>query len=1515
MQLNDNSNNRHLLIENKNDHRELKHVSTHPDVFDPSFKRRGDEDEEEDEFLDEEIDNTDYSPWYFTYVNSTNLTADPWRTATGDIRVCNIGQVPRPTRDMYCMENRLNKPRIFLQTGSWIESIIIAWIAQLLLQEQVQVPVDLTYMADSSHTFFPTQKVYNQPGLLKFKFDKSGKRIYEETDIMNPLKYSWKGLYNSYIDMLCSIESKQDIFENTMELKDHPLCEILDGRMVSICKPCMHVMLDIWDGQEENLEQAFRSKEIEYGGELGIVEQQGWYTQESILKKNPELATYRGLLSSNKTEKVYMRPLAFGEFCWLRKNGDIPDIEIPYKDPQSGLFREDGEKYIESFCRMFYLYHEWVDPYLCAFDPYKYPKIPEYNICKKYQVVLDDMWKYAPFVAADMDVYSLTPASPKIMRGRVRLFEGYFRKIERTRLPNAYPLNEIDTWSPPCESKAYSNVTRKVEYGGFLLHNGCPKSGDVDTTYWGKKVTIGTSSIGEPSGSQWRYDLLDMVDHGFKEIHPSGAAGDGMGNVPLIVKRKIPLSVTPLDVGDRIIEIWEMTNRQRTNNFTTKWRDVGNLMYLSRPHPIFERYKYNVSGYSPLFEEVRNNIYRPKGEEWKLSRISLPPWNTECEKNRRAKLNLCQFNASKTKVDVGEYLKNTNVDVNTLKETAMCDYKSHKVYKVFVSKLKDYNREAWYFLKKFTITNDDIESIMGNVYYNPEYINKEKDIPKRRRQAVVDWIQKNKHRWENWIPESAKTRRCRGEINPTITDTGAYIKGKECSGHGICMPDKWVQYSGVCKCDRGWTGLVTIDGILPKLDDCSKLDVGTFINLKFADLFALRMNFIISGMLLLIIILGTVTYILRDTPIWDKHGSAHSLLVCGGTFFLLLNFYSWVEQPTIAHCILRPSLVGLGCTMLFGVHVSKMHYILGVISNPRVTQDALVNVNSKYIVFEVFKHCIVQLVMILLHLIWMPETVVIRVDGRIWEKYMDCEYSSWGILANYTMFFHVCLILISSIDCAIRLKLWKKYEFRHYLYLKEELFMELNVVVNAVFVGLAVPYFFMNQSPNEQEKLYAITVILSSMGGPSIFLNYFPKFIIALCKREWNQMRGRYDTNDTPVQVLVKQTKELATNLEDVEREKVFLQEIIREESLKFEKKEANLTEQTAILFESLRSNIPSLNRFCKGLKLLEYEELFEQNELNVKKLMHLRGNFDVLNKNTEFPIKMKRGHQRKMQQALYDLNRVYTYHEKFYNRNIKPEEFKKQQEEMQKELKRILKEEEEERRAELKELGLWEDIHYILKFEIVMANGIKKADTFGKSDAYCVVLLDQEKADKTNTINNSLDPEWYQTFQIRIPEEIYEKEEDFSLRFEIFDYDSIGADDFLGMHEFNHHEFIHDFIEQDRNTVKEYNLMEKNGNKGKGKLSIKFISIKKFGDDTRIPNPPEETDEDEESEYDEDGIEEYEDGDEIIDGNDNGSNETPSPPPSQGNGSEDYYSNDNSGSIDEDEDLEGDIEVISTET
>ena len=52
-------------------------------------------------------------------------------------------------------------------------------------------------------------------------------------------------------------------------------------------------MLDVWDGEEDQLEQALKSRQIEYGGELGIIEQQGWYTQETILKENPNTEIFQ----------------------------------------------------------------------------------------------------------------------------------------------------------------------------------------------------------------------------------------------------------------------------------------------------------------------------------------------------------------------------------------------------------------------------------------------------------------------------------------------------------------------------------------------------------------------------------------------------------------------------------------------------------------------------------------------------------------------------------------------------------------------------------------------------------------------------------------------------------------------------------------------------------------------------------------------------------------------------------------------------------------------------------------------------------------------------------------------------------------------------------------------------------------------------------------------------------------------------------------------------------------------
>ena len=1388
--------------------RSLTHLPIHPDVFDPSYKRRGDSenagggaDGEEDE------DSLDYSGWWYTYLNSTQQPSDYRRTCTGDIKVCSTGQAPRPTGDMYCMENRLNKRRVLLHPGSWTESTLVVWIAQVIMLEQLQVPTMLSYIADATHEFFPSQKIFNNPGLQKFEYDKSGNRIYIDTDILSPRRYAWDGLLAGNKNMDCNMEYKQ-MLPIPQDLIGHPRCPIKNDQMPSVCKPCTHVMLDVWDGEEEQLARSLATKNVEYGGELGLYPRQGWYAPETILEKSPELATYRGLMITNLTQAIFKRPLTFGEYCYLRKKQIIPDEDIPYKDPQSGLFRKGGERFIESFCRMFYLYHDWVDPFQCAFTPYIEKKIPEYQICRKFQVYLDDMWKYAPFVAADMETYSLTPDSPKIMLGRTKLYAGYFAPLGQARPGLNVPPGHVATWSPSTEFYSYGNTTRPTQTGGFLMHPGCQVFGQV-----------GTSKTGEPGGSKWRYDLQSMVDRS---------------------RRIGKLQVTPLDMGEKYVEAWEMTNRLRRSNESDKWSNVGSLMYLTRPHPIFERYKYNVTGYNPMFKEVRNELDYPDGKEWKLRRIKLPTWNEDCEKNRRAAKNMCQFNVSNIQfIDTESYLK-PEVNIAAVKGDMLCDYNEQKVYKVFAQSLKEHSPEAWYFLSQFQITNEDIEEMMGNIYYNPKYLYTEQDIPVRRRKVVADWIDKNRQRWEKWIPESAKTRRCLGEMNYSMTLTGRYIKGIECSGHGKCTPDKWLPYSGVCKCDRGWTGMVTIKKIKPTLEDCSLMDVGESINLRWKNNRFLKENILVRNMGFTVLSVGLValfsliiTARLRDTPIWDKHGSAHSLSICIGTIIICLDYVVWIEEPTPMHCIARPGIVSIGATLIYVAPAAKFQYILGVISNVRENPAELVNVNSKYIVMEVFKNLCIPVACIVIHCVHLPVVQYIRVDSRIWEKYMTCRYSSLGITANFLMFFHMTLLSLSGLALAIRLKSWKRYDDRYYLYLKESLNMEANVVCNAVALAVVVYFFYQYESPDETNKLISITIILASFGMPSMLLIVIPKFFIARCFPRWNEMRSRYEKDETPLQALVKETKALATELEDRSKAKETLEALIDAEGIRFAKKKMNLMEQVSVLYESLQTNVPSLSRFLKGLGLTQYQETIEKNELNVKKLIHLRGNLDVCT----HKVDMKRGHKRRMQKALFELDRVLGYHEKFYAKHIKP--------------------------PEPEQLGR-------LSFVLVSASNIVKADIFGESDAYCKLFVNEEERGTSKVIDNSLNPVWNETFTLDLMLSTD------TVRVEMYDHDTIGAHDFLGQVELTGaslQQFVQssarpdDCNEVSDSSAMSYQLMKEGSEEvmKKGSLCLSFISFV-----SPIPDPNDEAEEElseqveDESEQVEDESEQVEEGSNI---------------------------------------------------
>ena len=133
------------------------------------------------------------------------------------------------------------------------------------------------------------------------------------------------------------------------------------------------------------------------------------------------------------------------------------------------------------------------------------------------------------------------------------------------------------------------------------------------------------------------------------------------------------------------------------------------------------------------------------------------------------------------------------------------------------------------------------------------------------------------------------------------------------------------------------------------------------------------------------------------------------------------------------------------------------------------------------------------------------------------------------------------------------------------------------------------------------------------------------------------------------------------------------------------------------------------------------------------------------------------------------------------------------------------------------------------LKLEVVSASELKKADTFGKSDPYCVVLSNDAIVGKTPVVKKTLDPEWNEEFEITL------KEDDNgdvdiaseSIRFEIFDKDIIGSHDFLGLYQISN-QSISDFLKLPTDTTKTFDLIEKNNSKGTGRITIKFISYTK---------------------------------------------------------------------------------------
>jgi hypothetical protein len=87
----------------------------------------------------------------------------------------------------------------------------------------------------------------------------------------------------------------------------------------------------------------------------------------------------------------------------------------------------------------------------------------------------------------------------------------------------------------------------------------------------------------------------------------------------------------------------------------------------------------------------------------------------------------------------------------------------------------------------------------------------------------------------------------------------------------------------------------------------------------------------------------------------------------------------------------------------------------------------------------------------------------------------------------------------------------------------------------------------------------------------------------------------------------------------------------------------------------------------------------------------------------------------------------------------------------------------------------------YELSIDVLRATNLRAADVGGTSDPYCKLLFGAERVGKTKAINYTLEPVWNEHFVLTIPSQLSAVGPLSFLTMEIWDKDSLSADDLLG--------------------------------------------------------------------------------------------------------------------------------------
>jgi len=329
---------------------------------------------------------------------------------TNRLRVCRDGEDPFHGDDetgvQYCSENKLQRKTVYLTGASTWSSVYNIWIAQIILEEQMQVPVEIVNVNGGDTTFW--------------KFDDM------KLDTLDNRLYSWDALDSaSDKSMDCSNGFKEQFMDVPMDLVD---------RCTENCKPCAHAMLEVWQhGQEENYRNYVIEKQtIEDGGALGPIGEYGWYTNADTVEMYPALASYRGFDDPGLTD-IFKLPLPFGEYCvefkdeWksivTSTNPSALDADIPahfcHLFFQYAMLEEHDKGYLDGDLDYLPLRENIIADCASRQSQINVAAFGYYKLCTQYWITVSDLNRYLPLAGTNL--------MSKGYSNDGFLFQGYFK--------------------------------------------------------------------------------------------------------------------------------------------------------------------------------------------------------------------------------------------------------------------------------------------------------------------------------------------------------------------------------------------------------------------------------------------------------------------------------------------------------------------------------------------------------------------------------------------------------------------------------------------------------------------------------------------------------------------------------------------------------------------------------------------------------------------------------------------------------------------------------------------------------------------------------------------------------------------------------------------------------------------------------------------------------------------------------------------------------------------------------